>query len=91
MQQLLVLYLTVQGFYGEETGEMGPKFYILHDIPGRLRFHIPALRDNMKYDEIQTMFSSLKGIQRFFLQIPYRILVERLVSCNEPVNTKSKI
>ncbi|MGG2092607.1 HMA2 domain-containing protein [Bacillus sp. S13(2024)] len=42
---------------------MGPKFYILHDIPGRLRLQITALRDNTKYDEIQMMFSSLKGIQ----------------------------
>ncbi|MGG0185496.1 HMA2 domain-containing protein [Bacillus rhizoplanae] len=47
---------------------MGPKFYILHDIPGRLRLQIPALRDNTKYDEIQTMFSSLKGIQLVRIQ-----------------------
>ncbi|ANS52383.1 hypothetical protein BM86_20355 [Bacillus thuringiensis] len=47
---------------------MRPKFYILHDIPGRIRLHIPALRDNTKYDEIQTMFSSLRGIQFIRIQ-----------------------
>ena len=41
---------------------MRPKFYILHDIPGRLRVHIPALRKNQDYEAIQMMFSSLKGI-----------------------------
>ncbi|MGE7768320.1 HMA2 domain-containing protein [Peribacillus sp. NPDC096540] len=47
---------------------MRPKFYILHDIPGRIRLHIPALRDNTKYDEIQTMFASLRGIQFIGIQ-----------------------
>ena len=42
---------------------MRPKFYILHDIPGRLRLHIPALRKNQDYEALQTVFSSLKGIQ----------------------------
>ena len=42
---------------------MRPKFYILHDIPGRLRLHIPVLRENQDYEEIQSMFSSLRGIQ----------------------------
>ena len=47
---------------------MRPKFYILHDIPGRLRVHIPTLRKNQDYEEIQTMFSSLKGIQDVRIQ-----------------------
>ncbi|MEH7584965.1 HMA2 domain-containing protein, partial [Priestia megaterium] len=41
---------------------MNPKFYILHDIPGRIRFHIPALRDKKNHVEIEHMFSALKGI-----------------------------
>ncbi|WP_210611013.1 HMA2 domain-containing protein [Priestia flexa] len=41
---------------------MNPKFYVLHDIPGRIRFHIPALKDKENYEEIEHMFSSLKGI-----------------------------
>ena len=44
-------------------GNLRPKFYLLHDIPGRLRFHIPALRENQNYEEIKSIFSSLKGIQ----------------------------
>ena len=47
---------------------MRSKFYILHDIPGRLRVHIPALRKNQDYVDIQTMFSSLKGIQDVRIQ-----------------------
>ena len=47
---------------------MKPKFYILHDIPGRLRVRIPALRKNQDYKDIQTMFSSLKGIQDVRIQ-----------------------
>ncbi len=42
---------------------MEPKFYILHDIPGRIRLQIPALRDKTSHAEIETMFSSLKGIR----------------------------
>ena len=41
---------------------MEPKFYILHDIPGRIRLQIPALRDKTAHTEIEGMFSSLKGI-----------------------------
>ncbi|MFJ7932184.1 HMA2 domain-containing protein [Peribacillus sp. NPDC096448] len=41
---------------------MNPKFYVLHDIPGRLRLQIPSLRDKTDYKEIEHMFSSLKGI-----------------------------
>ena len=47
---------------------MRPKFYILHDIPGRLRVHIPALKRNQDYKEIQTVFSSLRGIQDVRIQ-----------------------
>lgn len=47
---------------------MRPKFYILHDIPGRLRVHIPELKENQNYEVIQTMFSSLKGIQDVRIQ-----------------------
>ncbi|MCM3676651.1 hypothetical protein M3699_23095 [Peribacillus simplex] len=47
---------------------MRHKFYILHDIPGRLRVHIPALRGNQDYEEIQTMFSTLRGIQDVRIQ-----------------------
>ena len=47
---------------------MRPKFYILHDIPGRLRVHIPALKRNQDYEEIQTVFSSLRGIQDVRIQ-----------------------
>jgi hypothetical protein len=47
---------------------MGSKFYILHDIPGRLRVHIPELRGNQNYEEIQTMLSSLMGIQHVHIQ-----------------------
>ena len=42
---------------------MEPKFYIVHDIPGRIRMHIPALCDKTAHQEIEKMFSSLKGIQ----------------------------
>lgn len=47
---------------------MRPKCYILHDIPGRLRVHIPALKKNQDYEGLQTMFSSLKGIQDVRIQ-----------------------
>ena len=47
---------------------MGPKFYILHDIPGRLRVHIPALREYPDYEQIQSMFSSLRGVQDVRIQ-----------------------
>ena len=47
---------------------MKPKFYILHDIPGRLRVHVPALRKYQDYESIQTMFSSLRGIQDVRIQ-----------------------
>ena len=47
---------------------MRTNFYILHDIPGRLRVHIPALRKNQDYAALQTMFSSLKGIQDVRIQ-----------------------
>ena len=47
---------------------MRPKFYILHDISGRLRVHIPTLRKNQDYEEIQTVFSSLRGIQDVRIQ-----------------------
>ena len=39
-------------------------------------------------DELQ-LFA--QEIQSFYLQIPYGILLEMLVSYNEPVNTKQKI
>ncbi|SDN51446.1 HMA2 domain-containing protein [Bacillus sp. OK048] len=42
---------------------MGPKFYILHDIPGRIRLQILALRDKTSHAEIEGMFSSLNGIR----------------------------
>ncbi|TYR81470.1 hypothetical protein FZC66_06390 [Priestia megaterium] len=41
---------------------MNPQFYILHDIPGRLRLQIPSLRDKTDYEEIEHMFSSLNGV-----------------------------
>ena len=47
---------------------MRHKFYILHDIPGRLRVHVPAFRKYQDYEDIQTMFSSLKGIQNVRIQ-----------------------
>ncbi|WP_028403023.1 HMA2 domain-containing protein [Ectobacillus panaciterrae] len=47
---------------------MEPKFYILHDIPGRIRMQIPALRDKTSYDEIEKMFSSLKGVASVRIQ-----------------------
>jgi hypothetical protein len=47
---------------------LGAKFYLLHDIPGRLRLHIPALKENQNYEEIKTIFSSLKGIQHVRIQ-----------------------
>ena len=47
---------------------MKPKFYILHDIPGRLRVHIPALSKIQDYEEIETIFSSLRGIQHVRIQ-----------------------
>jgi hypothetical protein len=48
--------------------DVRPKFYILHDIPGRLRLQVPALRDNPDHDEIQTMFSSLQGVRSVRIQ-----------------------
>ena len=47
---------------------MRPKFYILHDIPGRLRVHIPALGIDQEYEETKTMFSSLRGVQDVRIQ-----------------------
>ena len=44
------------------------KFYILHDIPGRLRVHTPALRKRQDYEAIQTMFYSVKGILNVRIQ-----------------------
>jgi len=38
------------------------RFYILHDLPGRVRIHVPALQDKTSYKEIEKMFSSIKGI-----------------------------
>ncbi|WP_338448498.1 hypothetical protein R4Z09_20040 [Niallia oryzisoli] len=42
---------------------MKHKFYLLHDLPGRLRLHIPAI-ENQNYEEVQSLFSSLKGIEQ---------------------------
>ena len=50
-------------FYGWEMKNLKHKFYLLHDIPGRLRLHIPAL-ENLNDEEIQSLFSSLKGIEQ---------------------------
>lgn len=50
-------------FYGWEMKSLKHKFYLLHDISGRLRLHIPALK-NLNDKEIQSFFSSLKGVQR---------------------------
>jgi hypothetical protein len=47
---------------------MSPKFYILHDIPGRLRIHIPVIRIDQEYEEIKTMFSTLRGVQNVRIQ-----------------------
>lgn len=47
---------------------MGPKFYILHDIPGRLRVHIPRLTEHQDYEQIQSMFSSIRGVQDVRIQ-----------------------
>jgi hypothetical protein len=44
-----------------------PKFLLLHDIPGRLRLHIPAM-ESQNYEKIQSIFSSLKGIQHVRIQ-----------------------
>ncbi|MGG1218286.1 HMA2 domain-containing protein [Priestia endophytica] len=41
---------------------MNAKFYVLHDIPGRMRLQIPSLRDKTNYKEIEHMFCSLKGV-----------------------------
>ena len=50
-------------FYGWEMKSLKHKFYLLHDIPGRLRLHIPAL-ENLNDKEVQSLFSSLKGIEQ---------------------------
>lgn len=50
-------------FYGWEMKSLKPKFYLLHDIPGRLRLHIPALK-NQNHEEIQSTISSLKGVKQ---------------------------
>ncbi|MGR9047494.1 HMA2 domain-containing protein [Halobacillus faecis] len=42
---------------------MQATFSIVHDIPGRLRLIIPALYDKRDYDQIQDMFTSIKGIE----------------------------
>lgn len=47
---------------------MRAQFYILHDIPGRLRIHIPALREHSDDKQIQTIFSSLRGVQDVRIQ-----------------------
>ncbi|MCP3028734.1 HMA2 domain-containing protein [Halobacillus sp. A5] len=38
-------------------------FSIVHDIPGRLRLIIPALYDKRDYNQIQDMFTSIRGIE----------------------------
>ncbi|MGE8205666.1 HMA2 domain-containing protein [Heyndrickxia sp. NPDC080065] len=56
---------------------MEPKFYILHDIPGRIRLQIPALIDQTSYQDIENMFSSIKGIQFVRIQpIIHTMLIE---------------
>lgn len=47
---------------------MNPKYYILHDIPGRLRIHVPTLRIEQQYEKISTLFLSIKGIQQVKIQ-----------------------
>lgn len=47
---------------------MDPSFYILHDIPGRLRLHIPVLSNYHKYEEIKTAFTPIKGVQDIRIQ-----------------------
>lgn len=47
---------------------MRPKFYILHDVPGRLRVHIPSLAKNRNHEELQTMISSLRGIRNIRIE-----------------------
>ncbi|MBT2697232.1 hypothetical protein J7E79_07385 [Bacillus sp. ISL-40] len=56
---------------------MNPKFYILHDIPGRLRLQIPSLRDRMNFKEIEQLFSSLKGVSFVRIQpLIHTMLIE---------------
>lgn len=56
---------------------MNPKFYILHDIPGRLRLQIPSLRDKTDYKGIEQMFSSLKGVSLLRIQpLIHTMLIE---------------
>lgn len=47
---------------------MDPRLYILHDIPGRLRLYIPMLSIHHEYEEIKTMFTSLRGVQDVRIQ-----------------------
>ena len=47
---------------------MSAKFYILHDIPGRLRLHVPALRIEQQYEEISSLFLSLTGVRDVKIQ-----------------------
>ncbi|WP_191559769.1 HMA2 domain-containing protein [Metabacillus idriensis] len=65
---------------------MNPKFYILHNIPGRLRLQIPSLRDRMDFKEIEQLFSSLKGISFVRIQpLIHTMLIEYesfSISCN---------
>lgn len=56
---------------------MNPKFYILHDIPGRLRLQIPSLRDRKNFEEIEQLFSSLKGVSFVRIQpLIHTMLIE---------------
>jgi hypothetical protein len=41
---------------------MDDTIYIAHDIPGRIRFIIPALRERKDYKSIEQLFASLKGV-----------------------------
>lgn len=65
---------------------MNPKFYILHNIPGRLRLQIPSLRDRMDFKEIEQLFSSLKGVSFVRIQpLIHTMLIEYeslSISCN---------
>ncbi|MBM7705064.1 HMA2 domain-containing protein [Metabacillus iocasae] len=37
-------------------------YYILHDIPGRIRLRIPTLSNRKKHEEIERFFAEMKGI-----------------------------
>ncbi|MFC0524476.1 HMA2 domain-containing protein [Pontibacillus salicampi] len=67
---------------------MDATFTIIHDIPGRLRLIIPALYDKKDYEQINQMFSSIKGIEQVRIE---PIIQSMVISYNQEMINKKNI